>query len=95
MDTRMLLSAIVLLIACEIPPRVPTVDPIPGRAACEAAGDRLAQLKCPEAFTPMGSTFAVACREAAKDGRNWHAECLAKIESCAEVPAAYRGKLCR
>ena len=44
--------------------------------------------------TPQGTPFAVACLVAYEDGRNWHPQCIAAIDSCDEWRAAYRGEVC-
>lgn len=78
----------------------PLREPVSGEQ-CAAAGERLRMLQCkssdgtPLWQTPEGTSFADACERAAKDGRNWHPECLATIEDCGELEAAYRGKQCR
>lgn len=59
--------------------------------ACELAGQQLQALKCSEQKTPKGVPFVTACRNAVKSGLDWHPECIAKVKSCAEVAAAYRG----
>lgn len=58
---------------------------------CKRAEVNLVRLRCPEARTPAGVGFAVACEAAKRDGREWHPDCIARVESCAEVAAAYRG----
>jgi len=45
--------------------------------------------------TPGGTPFAVACRAAAADGRNWEPRCIATIHDCADLDRAYSGELCK
>lgn len=90
-------SALQVLAGCN---GFPIREPVSGEQ-CAAAGDRLRALQCttpdgtPLWQTPEGTPFRDACERAAVDGRNWHPECLATIESCDELEDAYRGKKCR
>lgn len=59
--------------------------------ACELAGQQLRSLNCSQQKTPKGVPFVTACRNAVQTGLNWHPECIAKVKSCADVAAAYRG----
>ena len=85
-------------VVAPVPP--PHVEPVDA-SDCERAGARLEQLGCrtpagvPLWRTPGGSPFSEACERAASDGRDWRADCLATIESCAEINDASRGVICR
>lgn len=57
---------------------------------CAAADAKLNQLGCPQAKTPKGKAFVDVCRAASATHQNMHPECIAKVTSCAAVPAAYR-----
>jgi hypothetical protein len=59
--------------------------------ACGRAQLNLERLRCPEAKTPHGAPFGVACEAARRDGRDWHPDCIAKVDTCAAVASAYRG----
>lgn len=87
----MLLPLILALGACSASrPPVPDPDPAPvAPGDCQKAHTRLVELDCPEQSTPQGATFAEACETAAKDGRNWRPDCIAKIESCEDLEEAY------
>lgn len=86
-----LLALSLLLVGCTH--CVGTIGPAPApqASACDDAGATLERLGCPEAKTPAGNPFAVACVAAAADGRDWHPECLAKVTNCSQVAAAFRG----
>ncbi len=93
MGPRLLALSLLLAVGCThcaagvLPP-----EPAPVQAgACEAAGERLAELGCPEATTPGGAPFAAACDAAAADGRDWHPGCIAQVTSCDQVETAFRG----
>lgn len=84
----------------------PPVGPVSGGAGplggsppvpppCVQAEDRLIALGCPEALSPSGHRFSDVCYRAMDDGRDFHAECIATIQSCDEIERAYRGELCR
>jgi len=70
------------------------------RGDCERAGERIEKLQCrnpsgkPLWVTPRGATFAEACVTAAKDGRDWNANCIARMKSCDELLQRTRGELC-
>jgi hypothetical protein len=79
------------------PPPTPTPDaqPVDPVEACNAAEATLKWLGC---MRPDGKLwhvgFAQACVDAYNDGRDWNARCIAVIESCDALEAAYRGELC-
>ena len=58
---------------------------------CEQAESTLVRLGCPQAVTPSRTRFSTACEAARADGRDWHPDCIAKVASCNDVDAAYRG----
>jgi hypothetical protein len=68
--------------------------PVDG-SACPAAEARLRELDCkrpdgwPWYLTRSGQGFAAACEAAARDGRVWRADCLARIGGCSDVGTAY------
>jgi hypothetical protein len=61
---------------------------------CEAAEARVSVLACrcadgvPVATKP--GVFTDACRRAAHDGRNWRADCIARLTSCDRLEKSYR-----
>lgn len=67
------------------PIRPPLPAPI-GADDCERAQSRLEALGCAEFLPATGDSFAVRCNYAASDGRDWRPDCIARAESCAEVP---------
>lgn len=85
-----------LAAACAGGPDYPTTD-----AACDAAGERIRELDCrrpdggPAWKTPQGDSFASACKYAERDGRRWHADCIAEMASCSELESRFEGALCR
>lgn len=92
------LTILVMLLAgmasgCGLPTYQP--PPVDG-SACPAAEARLRELECrfsdggPAWLTPGGTPFGEACDRAAKDGRHWRADCIAKIGDCSQLAAAYR-----
>ncbi len=82
------------------PAPAPSVSDSAPLSDCQAAEKVLTDLGCPEAnipgtALPDGGTanpigFGAACAAALIDGRNWRADCLRRITSCAQVNAAYR-----
>lgn len=94
MGSRVYLLSVCLLLGCAWYSPAPGPAPIPDTGDCEAAGATLSALGCPEASTPGGTSFAVACETAARDGRDWHPECIARVTSCSQVEDAFRGELC-
>jgi len=62
---------------------------------CLAAQYTLERLGCEQARSPSGTPFGEACERAEGDGREWHPECIALVQHCSEVDAAYRGEICR
>jgi len=46
-------------------------------------------------LTPDGDPFAEACHYAASQGRPWKSECLAVIETCEDIEAAFSGEDCQ
>lgn len=92
MGARMLTALMLSVPFCSAPP-----EAVQSMGYCKDAGDRLEQLGCPEARTPAGAPFAEACEAAAEDGRDWRADCIAQISSCAELQSAYNtpeGEVC-
>jgi hypothetical protein len=51
-------------------------------AECEAAGARLRELGCHEAYTPLGTPFATFCDRQSRAGARIPASCIASAESC-------------
>lgn len=85
-----------LLVSCSAAPP-PGPDPIPlPEDACDKAEARLRELDCrrpdggPAWETPGGRSFAVECRYAASDGRDWGAMCLWRVESCEGIDRCLR-----
>ena len=81
------LAALLTLAGCSPVLRPP--DPVPD-SSCAAAGARLESLGC--RLGDAGATaseFAARCARAAADGRTWRADCLATIQDCRMVQAAY------
>jgi len=86
--------------ACTYTPQPePTPDPDPAPVEptdCQAAEDNLRDLGCraPEGFL-LADGFADACERNALDGVNWHPVCLAAIDDCSRVDAAWKGVDCQ
>lgn len=72
-------------------PLPPTPADVPA-GACQAAQDTLEELDCPEATTPAGTPFVVACEDAAADGRNFCPIAISKVTRCSDVERAAAGE---
>lgn len=86
---RTLLVAVVLLAGCN--DRIPWAPPPVADDGCEQAWARLAELGCPEATSPKGTSYATVCRNAAANGVRLkgasNVGCLRDSRDCAEAGA--------
>jgi hypothetical protein len=99
---RLIIAAALAVAGCRPGPLPPPPHPVPPppEEACDDAARALERLQClredgtPYWKTPAGAPFALACKAALRDGRNWNPHCIAKIGACSEFKCAYRGACC-
>jgi nitrous oxide reductase accessory protein NosL len=71
-------------------PVVPTPPPPDPEETswCDAAGKKVTEMKCPQALTPDGRTWAQVCKDRAQNGIDLHPKCIAtnaKVVVCDDI----------
>ena len=84
---------VAVAVAVAVAAVVASCGPLPAPIAqatssdCAAAGARLRELGCPEAYTPLGTPFATFCVRQSDAGARIPASCIATAQTCGAAHA--------